>query len=85
VAERVFAEPTFKNLDEYLRVCGPLYTQRPRPPEILARVTRRPEVSEHFFRGEIRAFDFTQRTRPDPRVRARRVGAGQQRTPRLSL
>ena len=61
VAERFFAEPTANNLDEYLRVCGPLYTQRPRPPEILARVTRRPEVSEHFFRGEILRFDFTQR------------------------
>jgi proline-specific peptidase len=61
VAERFFAEPTANNLDEYLRVCGPLYTQRPRPPEILARVTRRPEVSEHFFRGEILRFDFSQR------------------------
>jgi proline-specific peptidase len=61
VAERFFAEPTANNLDEYLRVCGPLYTQRPRPPEILARVTRRPEVSEHFFRGEILRFDFTKR------------------------
>src|SRR6266568_4119629 len=61
VAERFFAEPTANHLDEYLRVCGPLYTQRPRPPEILARVTRRPEVSEHFFRGEMMRFDFTQR------------------------
>jgi proline-specific peptidase len=61
VAERTFAEPTADNLDEYLRVCGPHYTQRPRPPEILARVTRRPEVSEHFFRGEITRFDFSQR------------------------
>ena len=61
VAERFFAEPTANNLDEYLRVCGPHYTQRPRPPEILARVTRRAEVSEHFFRGEILRFDFTQR------------------------
>jgi len=61
VAERFFAEPTANNLDEYLRVCGPYYTQRPRPPEILARVTRRPEVSEHFFRSEILRFDFTQR------------------------
>ena len=61
MAERFFAEPTANNLDEYLRVCGPHYTQRPRPPEILARVTRRAEVSEHFFRGEILRFDFTQR------------------------
>jgi proline-specific peptidase len=61
VAERFFEEPTVENLDDYLRVCGPYYTQRPRPPEILARVTRRPEVSEHFFRGELLTFDLTQR------------------------
>src|SRR5437667_9077978 len=61
VAERFFTEPTAENREEYLRVCGPHYTQRPRPPEILARVTRRAEVSEHFFRGEILRFDFTQR------------------------
>ncbi len=61
VAERFFREPTADNRDEYLRVCGPHYTQRPRPPEILARVTMRPEVSEHFFRGEIMRFDFTRR------------------------
>jgi proline-specific peptidase len=61
VAERFFAEPTADNRDEYLRVCGPLYTQRPRPPEILARVTHRPDVAEHFFRGEILRFDLTRR------------------------
>jgi pimeloyl-ACP methyl ester carboxylesterase len=59
VAERFFEEPTAENLEEYLRVCAPYYTQRPRPPEILARVTRRPEVSEHFFRGELLTFDLT--------------------------
>jgi proline iminopeptidase len=61
VAERFFTEPTAENREEYLRVCGPYYTQRPRPPEILARVTQRPEVSEHFFRGEILHFDLTER------------------------
>jgi pimeloyl-ACP methyl ester carboxylesterase len=58
-AERFFEGPTAENLEEYLRVCGPYYTQRPRPPEILARVTRRPEVSEHFLRGELLSFDLT--------------------------
>src|SRR4029453_793423 len=51
-AERYFQEPTAENLEEFLRVCGPHYTQKPRPPEILARILRRPDVSEHFFRGE---------------------------------
>ena len=59
VAERFFTEPTSQNLDEYLRVCGPHYTQRPRPPEIRARVKQNPEVAEHFFRSEILRFDLT--------------------------
>jgi proline iminopeptidase len=59
VAERFFTEPTAENLEEYLNVCGPHYTQRPRPPEILARVTKRPEVSEYFLRGELLTFDLT--------------------------
>jgi pimeloyl-ACP methyl ester carboxylesterase len=63
VAERFFREPTSDNLDEYLRVCSPYYTQRPRSPEIRARVTQRPEVAEHFFRGELLRFDFTERLR----------------------
>jgi pimeloyl-ACP methyl ester carboxylesterase len=59
VAERFFSDPTAENLDVYLEVCGPFYTQKPRPPEILARITRRPAVSEHFFRGELLTFDLT--------------------------
>jgi proline-specific peptidase len=63
VAERFFSEPTADNLEEYLRVCSPYYTQRPRSPEIRERVTQRPEVGEHFFRGELLRFDFTERLR----------------------
>jgi pimeloyl-ACP methyl ester carboxylesterase len=59
VAERCFTEPTPENLEEHLRVCGPYYTQRPRSPEIRARMMRRPEVSEHFARGEFHTFDLT--------------------------
>jgi len=61
VAQRFFAEPTAENLREYLLVCGPFYIQRPRPPEIDARVTKRPAVAEHFFRGEIFTFDLRPR------------------------
>jgi pimeloyl-ACP methyl ester carboxylesterase len=62
VAEHFWSDPTPANQDEFLRVCLPLYTQRPQPPEILARVTRNPAVSEHFRRtGEARNFDFTDR------------------------
>jgi proline-specific peptidase len=62
VAERFWSDPTAENQEEFLRVCLPLYTQRPLPPEILARVTRNPLVSEHFRRsGEATGFDFTDR------------------------
>ena len=61
VAERFFTDPIEENREEYLRVCLPYYTQRPQPPELLARVTRRPEVSEHFFRGELLTFDLRPR------------------------
>jgi pimeloyl-ACP methyl ester carboxylesterase len=61
VAERCFAEPNAENLEEWIRVCIPLYNQRPLPPEILARVTMRPEVAEHFGRDEELRFDFTAR------------------------
>lgn len=63
VAERFFSEPTPEHRAEYLRVCHSYYTQRPRPPEIVARTTLRPDVSEHFFRGEILQFDLTDRVR----------------------
>jgi len=63
VAERFFAEPTAENLVEYRQVCGPFYTQRTSAPEIRARITRRPEVAEHFFGGESLRFDLTDRVR----------------------
>jgi proline-specific peptidase len=58
VAERFFREPTKENRDEYQRVVLPVYTRRPLPPELIARVARRDEVSEHFFRGELLTFDL---------------------------
>jgi proline iminopeptidase len=62
VAERFWADPTEENQDEFLRVCLPLYTQRPQPPEILARVIRNPAVIEYFRRsGEATGFDFRDR------------------------
>jgi proline-specific peptidase len=61
VAERVYADATADNLAEYLRVCVPLYTRRPIPPEVMARVTMRLEVAEYFTRGEEQTFDFRAR------------------------
>jgi pimeloyl-ACP methyl ester carboxylesterase len=61
VAERVYADATADNLKEYLRVCLPLYTRRPVPSEVMARVTMKPAVAEHFTRGEEQTFDFRER------------------------
>ena len=62
VADLYWADPTAENQAEFIRVCLPLYTQRAQPPEILARVTRNPAVTEHFRRsGEAMGFDFTDR------------------------
>jgi proline-specific peptidase len=63
VAERFFTEPTADNREEYLQVCFPYYSQRPPPPEIRARITRRPDVFEHFISGESLYFDFTDQVR----------------------
>lgn len=59
VAERFFAGPTAETREKYLRVCGPYFNTRPGPPEIAARMIRRPAVSEHFLRGEFLSFDLT--------------------------
>jgi proline-specific peptidase len=61
VAERCYADPTAENLEAWVRVCGPLYAQRPMPPEISARTTMRLEVAEHFTRGEELTFDLRPR------------------------
>jgi proline iminopeptidase len=62
VAQRFWSDPTAENRDEFFRVCMPLYTQRPQPPEIRERMTRNPAVSEHFSRsGEAFGFDFSDR------------------------
>jgi proline-specific peptidase len=58
VAQRYFEEPTKENRDEYQRVVLPHYTRNPLPPELISRVLRRDEVSEHFFRGELLTFDL---------------------------
>src|SRR5262245_11634760 len=52
IAERGFTDPTPDNLEAYLRVCLPLYNRRPLPAEVIARVTQRHDVAEHFGRDE---------------------------------
>jgi pimeloyl-ACP methyl ester carboxylesterase len=61
VAERCWTDPNPENLEAWIRVLGPLYAQRPMPPEISARITTRLEVAEHFARGEELTFDLRPR------------------------
>lgn len=58
VAERCYADPTADNLEEWLRVCGPLYNRHPLPAEVVARVRVRTEVAEYFTRAEELRFDL---------------------------
>jgi proline iminopeptidase len=59
LAERFWtANPSEEDFKEYLRVCWPLYTQRPQPPDILARVIRRTDVATHFRSSGGMKFDF---------------------------
>jgi len=58
LAERFWTNPRDEDFDEYVRVCLPLYTQRPQPPEVLLRVTRNIDVAKQFrLSGEMR-FDL---------------------------
>lgn len=58
LAERFWTNPHDEDFDEYMRVCLPLYTQRPQPPQVLARVTRNLEVAKHFRRSGGMGFDL---------------------------
>jgi proline iminopeptidase len=58
IAECGFTDPTPENLEAYVRVCFPLYNQCPIPTEVMARVTQRLEVAEHFTRERELRFDY---------------------------
>jgi proline-specific peptidase len=58
IAERFWMNPRDDDVDEYARVCFPLYAQRPQPPEVLARVMRNTEVAQHFRSSGEMHFDL---------------------------
>ena len=58
VAERFFDEPNQESFDAFMATCLPLYTQSPPDPEIRARIRMRPQVGFHFFRDEIKTYDW---------------------------
>lgn len=58
-AEAFLTSPSEETFPEYQRVCLPLYTQRPQPPEVFDRMIRHLEVMQHFQdSGEMFAFDY---------------------------
>jgi pimeloyl-ACP methyl ester carboxylesterase len=56
----LFHEPNRENFEAFLATCLPLYNPTPGDPDLLARsrLTLRPKVFFHFFRGEQRTFDW---------------------------
>jgi pimeloyl-ACP methyl ester carboxylesterase len=58
VAERFFHDPNHESFEAFMTTCLPLYTQTPPDPDVRARMRMRPEVGFHFFRDEIRTYDW---------------------------
>jgi len=58
IAQRFFDDPTPEAMEEYVRRCLPLYSQRKRSSEWMARSIQNPGVTTFFFRGEIRTFNL---------------------------
>jgi len=58
IAQRALEDPSEEADAEFARVCEPLYAHTPLPPELLARIVRRPSVAEHFGYGEGETFDL---------------------------
>lgn len=58
VAERYFGDPSLETFEAYAATCLPLYNPTPADADVRARMTLRPEVNFHFFREELRSFDW---------------------------
>ena len=59
VAARFFADPTELNFAEFLRVCAPLYTRDPIPPDAVARMRMNLALTAAWERTGARDFDAT--------------------------
>jgi len=60
IAERFWTAPEPGVMDDYMRVCMPLYNPKPNPAEAAARrrAILRTEVMRHFILGEMRTMDL---------------------------
>jgi pimeloyl-ACP methyl ester carboxylesterase len=66
IAARYFADPNDATFAEYLRVCVPLYTRDPLPPDFVARIAMNTALSTHWDGSGRRNYD----------VRAEAAGVG---------
>jgi len=57
-AQRFFENPSESAMMEYLQQCLPLYNQKRRSPEWMARSVQNVELTSLFFQGEIRTFNL---------------------------
>lgn len=59
VAETFWTATDASNMDDYIRVCMPLYNPAPNPNEVAARKRAivKPQVTQHFIMGEMRTMD----------------------------
>jgi pimeloyl-ACP methyl ester carboxylesterase len=58
VAARYFADPTEASFGEYMRVCVPLYTRKPLPPDVVARIAMNTAQAANWDRSGDRDFDL---------------------------
>jgi pimeloyl-ACP methyl ester carboxylesterase len=58
VAARYFADPTEASFAEYMRVCVPLYTRKPLPPDVVARIAMNTAQAASWDRSGERDFDL---------------------------
>lgn len=58
IAQRFFDDPSPATMEQYMSKCLPLYSQRRRDPEWMARSVQNPELAASFFKGEIRTFNL---------------------------
>ncbi len=57
VAARYYADPTELNFAEFMRICVPLYTRSPLPPDTIARIELNLALTAHWDATDARDFD----------------------------
>jgi pimeloyl-ACP methyl ester carboxylesterase len=57
IAARYFADPTEATFAEYMRVCVPLYTRKPLPPDVVARIGMNTALIANWDRSGRRDYD----------------------------